>query len=323
MGRIEAEVAGCRVGALLLHTRLGQLRLRLCDALGGHDGRELVQPLDLRRGQMQALGGRLVAQAGIVTEVLHAAPFAVTLALPAKLSPLPETPEEVEARLHCQSAAQRLHLASAQVERLHKLSSVVAAKSIAEAEAELAQARVEQQRADAAARNLGIDPAHQPSFPPASIWALADLYDSQVSQVKLDARAWVRVESFPAEPFPGRVVSLSRGLNPQTRTLTARIVIEDPQHRLRPQEPARAEVEVEQKQALSLPEHSVLFEGTQRIVFVKNAGGFTKTRVHVGGTQAGRVEILDGVKEGDAVVTVGAQLLLGELSKTRLGEEED
>jgi len=263
------------------------------------------------------------AQAGIVTEILHAAPFAVTLSLPARLSPLPETPDEVEARLRYRTAAQRLQLASAQVERLRKLSAVVAAKSVAEAETELAQARVEQQRADAEARNLGIDPTHSPSFPSATIWALADLYDPQVPQVKADARAWVRVESFPSEAFAGRVVGLSHGVNPQTRTLTARVAVDDPRHLLRPQEPARVEVEVEQKQALSVPERSVLFEGTQRIVFVKSPGGFTKTRVRAGGAQEGRVEILDGLKEGDVVVTEGAQLLLGEMSKTRIPSEED
>jgi cobalt-zinc-cadmium efflux system membrane fusion protein len=269
------------------------------------------------------MSDQAAAEAGIVTQVLHPAPFAETLALPARLSPLAETPEEVEARLRYQSAAQRLHLASAQVERLHKLTSVVAAKSVAEAEAELAQARVEQQRADAEARNLGIDPTQKPSLPPAAIWALADLYDAQVPRVKVGAKAWVRVESFPSESFPGRVAGLTRAVNRQTRTLTARVAVDDPQHRLRPQEPARVEVEVEQKEALSLPERSVLFEGTARIVFVKTPGGFTRTRVHVGGSQAGRVEILDGVKEGDAVVTAGAQLLLGELSKTRMPQEED
>ncbi len=305
---------------------LSVLLLLACGALvrcGGEREDKKGSPEAAADPNLVVMSDQAAAQAGIVTEALHAAPFAVTLTLPARLSPLPETPDEVEARLRYQSAAQRLHLASAQAERLRKLSAVVAAKSLAEAEAELGQARVEQQRANAEARNLGIDPTRAPSFPPSAIWALADLYDSQVPQVKAGAQAWLRVESFPAEPFQGRVIGVSRAVSAQTRMLTVRIAVEDPQHRLRPQEPARVDVEVEQKPALSLPERSVLFEGTQRIVFVKTPGGFSKTRVQVGGAQAGRIEILEGVKEGDVVVTAGAQLLLGELAKPRIGEEED
>jgi len=266
-----------------------------------------------------------VRQAGIATEVIHPGPFSVTLTLSARLSPIPETSEEVEARLRYQSADHRLHQASVQVERLRKLSAenVVAAKSVTEAETELAQAQVEWKRAETEARNLGIDPARKAAFPAADIWALADLYDPQVSQVKEGARAWVRVESFSSETFPSRVVALSHSLKLQTRTLTARIAVEDPRHRLRAQEPASVEVEVAQSISLSVPSESLLFEGTGRIVFVKRSDGFEKTRVRVGSERGGRTEILDGLADGDAVVTTGAQVLLGELSKIQLPGEED
>jgi hypothetical protein len=266
-----------------------------------------------------------VRQAGIATEVIHAGPFAVTLSLSARLSPVPETPEEVESRLRYQSADHRLHQASVQLERLRKLSAenVVAAKSVTEAETELAQAEVERMRAEAEARNQGIDPTRKAAFPTADMWALADLYDRQVSQVKEGARAWVRVESFASETFPGRVVALSHSLKLQTRTLTARIAVEDPRHRLRTQEPASVEVEVAETNSLSVPSESLLFEGTGRIVFVQRSGGFQKTRVRVGSERGGRTEILEGLADGDRVVMAGAQVLLGELSKIRIPGEDD
>ena len=59
-------------------------------------------------------------------------------------------------------------------------------------------------------------------------------------------------------------------------------------------------------------------------MFVKRGDDFEKVRVRVGAEQAGRAEILEGLADGDEVVTRGAQVLLGEMLKTRIpiGEEE-
>jgi multidrug efflux pump subunit AcrA (membrane-fusion protein) len=56
---------------------------------------------------------------------------------------------------------------------------------------------------------------------------------------------------------------------------------------------------------------------------VKTPEGFEKRRVRVGPRQGGRVEVLEGISEGDEVVTTGAQALLGELFKTTIPGEGD
>ena len=274
-----------------------------------------------------ALSREAILQAGIQTEVIRPAPFAVTLSLPARLSPVPESAEELEARLVYQSAEARYRRASSELERSRKLATenVVASKAVQGAEAEFAQAKVDRLRAETALRNLGIDGSREAAFPAADFWALAEVYDQQVPQVKAGAKAWVRVESFPDEPFAARVVSLARFLKPQTRTLTARIAIQDPQHRLRPQEVATAEIRVSERSALSVPVSALLYEGVERVLFVKHGESFVKIRVKAGAQQAGRVEILEGIADGDEVVTRGAQLLFGELYRTGIpsGDEED
>ena len=283
-------------------------------------------------GSLVTLSAEAIRQAGIVTEVVRLAPMAITLSVPARLSPTPETPEEVEARLAYQAADARFQQASAAVERLRKLSAenVVSSKSLQAAEADFAQARVERARAETALRNLGIDVAREGSFPAADLWALADIYDAQVPRVKPAARTWIHVESFPGEAFEGRVASLASSLKPQTRTLTVRIAVKDPHHRLRPQEPATAEIQVDARPALSVPAPALLYEGSDRVLFVRRDGAtFQKVRVRVGAQQAGRSEVLEGLREGEEVVTRGAQILLGESFKTRMpqgqgaGSEED
>ncbi|HKB08683.1 MAG TPA: efflux RND transporter periplasmic adaptor subunit [Candidatus Polarisedimenticolia bacterium] len=264
-------------------------------------------------------------QAGIVTEVEHPAPFAVTLSLPCRLSPSAETPEEVEARLNFQAAEARFVRAEAELERLRKLlaQEVVSAKEVQTAEAEFAEARVDRQRAQTALNNLGLDAARQESFPRADMWALAEIYEPQVAQVKPGAPAWLHVVTSSDELFQSRVVSLAHFLKPQTRTLTARIAVQDPGHRLRPQEIGSAEIRVDERTALSVPTSALLYEGTSRVLFVKRGDAYEKVRVRVGAEQVGRAEILDGVSDGDEVVTRGAQSLLGEMFKTRIPAEED
>jgi hypothetical protein len=258
--------------------------------------------------------------AGIITEGIRRAPFATALALPARLSPVPETPEELEARLAFEEADARFQHASTELQRVRTLAAenVAASKSVQAAQTEFAQAGLERRRAETALSNLGMAGAHPDSYPGADFWALADVYESQVPDVKPGARAWVRVESWPDESFPARVLSLARFLRPQTRTLTARIAIQDPRHRLRAQETATVEVQVSEKEALSVPSAALLYEGTERVLFVKRGGGFEKLRVKVGPEQAGRAEILEGLSDGDEVVIRGAQILLGELFKSQI-----
>jgi Cu(I)/Ag(I) efflux system membrane fusion protein len=96
-----------------------------------------------------------------------------------------------------------------------------------------------------------------------------------------------------------------------------RIAIRDPRHRLRPQDVAAAEIQVAEKTALSVPDAAVLYEGTERVLFVAGDGGFRKRRVQVGAQQGGRSEILAGLADGDTVVIRGAQFLLGEMFRVR------
>jgi len=257
--------------------------------------------------------------AGVATEIVESKPFARTLALPARMSPVAETEEEIEARLAYRTAATREHRAAQELERERKLAAgnVVAAKALQAAEAEAAQATLERTRAETALRKLGLDPGHETASPRADIWALADVFGPQAPLLTPGAAAVVSAESRPGEAFKARVSSLARFLDPRTRTLTARIAVEDPGHLLRPQETVVATITLDERPALSVPDEAVLYEGTERVLFVARDGGFDKRTVQVGARQGGRTEVTAGLAAGDVVVTHGAQFLLGELSKVR------
>lgn len=284
-------------------------------------GPEALGTSPVGKAPLVKLDADALRNADLQTETIHPAPFAVTLSVPARLNPTPETPDEVEARLAYRSAEAIHRREAADLERLRRLSSdnVVSSKSVQAAEAAFAQASIDKQRAETTLRNLGLDATHAEVFPAADLWALADVYDAQVPRVKPGARAFIRVESFPGETFEGKVVSLAAFLKPQTRTLTVRIAVRDRRHRLRPQEPATAEIQVSERPALTVPASALLYDGSERVVFIRRGEGvFEEVRVKVGGELAGRAEIIEGLAEGDAVITRNAQLLLGEALKRNI-----
>ncbi|HEV8201138.1 MAG TPA: efflux RND transporter periplasmic adaptor subunit [Candidatus Polarisedimenticolia bacterium] len=259
--------------------------------------------------------------AGIETEVVQPGPFAVGVTVPCRLSPTPETPEEIEARLDDQAARAREVRAAAELERLRGLLAreVVAAKAVQAAEAEAAQARVDRQRAEAALDRLGLQAQAAPARSAGDIWALAEIDEAHASAIHAGDTAWVTVESLPEARFRGRVIALARFVKPQTRTLTGRIAVADPKHALRPQSLGTATIEVASREALSVPTAALLYAEAGRILFVRRKDGYERADVKVGAEAGGRSEIVAGLDPGATVVVRGASRLWGEWLKARQG----
>jgi cobalt-zinc-cadmium efflux system membrane fusion protein len=73
---------------------------------------------------------------------------------------------------------------------------------------------------------------------------------------------------------------------------------------------------------LLIPDNALQTDGDNQIVFVAVDGGkFEKRTVKLGLEQSGRVQILDGVKAGENVVTEGSFILKSEMLKGQLVEE--
>jgi hypothetical protein len=257
--------------------------------------------------------------AEIETEVAAAAPFAVGVTVPCRLSPTPETPEEIEARLDFQAAKAREVRTAAELERLRGLQAreVAAAKAVQAAEADAAQAQVDARRAEAALERLGLGSDPAPPRRAADIWALAEIDEAHAAAIAPGNTASIEVESIPEVRFRGRVVALARFVKPQTRTLTGRIAVDDPKRRLRPQSLGTATIEVASRQALTVPTAALLYADAGRILFVRRPAGYERVDVQVGAETGGRSEILSGIEPGDAVVVRGAGRLWGEWLKTR------
>jgi membrane fusion protein, copper/silver efflux system len=137
------------------------------------------------------------------------------------------------------------------------------------------------------------------------VWALVDVPESQLAAVAENQPVVVRVRSYPDRRFPGKVALVYPHLNPSTRTVRVRIELPNPNHVLRPDMYAEAEIDTGSGQpVLSVPDSAVIDSGDRQLVIVdKGEGRFEPRPVKLGRRGTGYVEIREGVTDGEAVVT--------------------
>ncbi|RMH34132.1 MAG: efflux RND transporter periplasmic adaptor subunit [Nitrospirae bacterium] len=153
-----------------------------------------------------------------------------------------------------------------------------------------------------------------------TVWILLDIYEKDVARIRTGAKVRMTVDAYPDETFHGTVVYLGNILNPDTRTVEARVEIPNPDRRLRPGMFARAAVEtsaLSEQETLVVPRDAVQDIEQRSVVFVeKQAGTYELRPVTLGRQEDDHVEILAGVQEGERVVTQGSfylkSIVLGE-----------
>jgi len=115
-----------------------------------------------------------------------------------------------------------------------------------------------------------------------------------------------RSDAWPGVAFDGVVADIDSRIDPDTRAVTVRALLPNPDGRLRAGMLLRVAVRMPPRQALALPEIAVQQEGSQAGVFRVDAGDkVALVPVALGSRNAGKVEIASGLKAGDRVVVEG------------------
>ncbi|SCU74698.1 Copper efflux transporter, RND family, MFP subunit [Cupriavidus necator] len=147
------------------------------------------------------------------------------------------------------------------------------------------------------------------------VWVIAEVPEAQARAIGPGLAVKV-TPTGASEPLPGRVDTVLPDVNPATRTIKVRIVLPNKGRRLLPGMFATVRFDSgDQKESLLIPLESVIRTGQRSIVMV-DAGkaGFVATEVKTGREAAGMVEVLDGLKAGQKVVTSGQFLIDSEAS---------
>ena len=151
------------------------------------------------------------------------------------------------------------------------------------------------------------------------VWVQAQIYERDLAFVKLGQEATVTLSYLPDRTFRGRVTYVYPNVDEKTRTAKVRMEFHNPGYFLKPGMFAEVQLAAElELAALLAPEMAVLRSGEQNTVFVARDGGrFDPRAVKLGATaEDGMVQILDGLKEGERIVTSG-QFMLDSESQLR------
>lgn len=145
----------------------------------------------------------------------------------------------------------------------------------------------------------------------ASVWALAELPESQAALVRPGSAVEARSPGAPGAVLRGTVQALLPEVDAATRTVKARVQLANPGGRLLPGAFVTMQfVDVRTGKSLLVPSEAVIQTGRRAVVMLAEDGGrFVPVEVETGLESGGRTEIRRGLKAGQRVV-VSSQFLI-------------
>ena len=159
-----------------------------------------------------------------------------------------------------------------------------------------------------------------------TLWLDISVPDRAASALSNGSRVRFRVPTAVADTFEARIVSIGGALDPQTRTVPVRALVQNPARRLRAQMFATVWLQgAERRQVVTVPEGTVMLLDQRPVVFVARPLGeavrFERRDVQVGGSFGGTVQILGGLNPGELVVTEGAFAVKSQFSRAKMPSE--
>lgn len=141
-----------------------------------------------------------------------------------------------------------------------------------------------------------------------SVWLLANVRESDAGLVKPGQRLEVSVQAYPNRSFHARITYVAAVIDPNTHRLPVRAELDNRDGALKPEMFAAFRILTSSaNEATAIPDPAVVYEGDAAHVWVVAAEGLISYRaVHTGRRNQGLIEILDGLKAGENVVTRGA-----------------
>ena len=148
----------------------------------------------------------------------------------------------------------------------------------------------------------------------------AKVLESEVGKMKVGHEATLRFSAYPGKIFKGHVEAISPVINPEDRTCTVHILVDNPEEEIKPGMHAEVEIAADvYSDRLLVPQEAVLVRGGRKLVFVVE-GDLAKWRyIDVGLENEEYAEVLDGVKEGEQVIVEG-HFTLAHDAKVRITE---
>lgn len=159
------------------------------------------------------------------------------------------------------------------------------------------------------------------------LWIMLDIYEKDLAKISPGQEVSVSVTAYPDETFHGQIAYVSNVVEEQTRTVKVRVEIDNSAKKLKPGMFATARITTgkeEGSQRLAVPNSAVESHENKKMVFVSLGNyAFQMNEIKTGEEFNGYTEVLEGIKEGEEVVTRGSFYLKSEMLKRMLTHEHD
>ncbi|VAW50358.1 Cobalt/zinc/cadmium efflux RND transporter, membrane fusion protein, CzcB family [hydrothermal vent metagenome] len=162
-----------------------------------------------------------------------------------------------------------------------------------------------------------------------SVWLLAEVFERQSQWVEVGQDAEVTLSYIPGKNWQGKVEYIYPSLDPKTRTLKVRLRFDNPGERLKPNMYANVKIYGGAKEnTIVIPLEGLIRTGREeRVIIALGEGKFEARSVTAGIESGDYVEIMEGVNEGEKIVTSGQFLIDSEASMrasiTRMSEPQE
>lgn len=165
-----------------------------------------------------------------------------------------------------------------------------------------------------------------------TVWVLGEVYEYELPFIKTGQEVKISLSYYPGEAFIGKIIYVYPYLKPETRTNQVRIEIANPGLKFKPEMFANLAIHVDYGTKLAVPADAVLDAGVSKIVFVAKGDGYFEPREVTLGVKGEDVyEVLDGLSDGENVVTSANFLIdsesslkaaLSRMTKAAAGEQK-
>jgi RND family efflux transporter MFP subunit len=150
------------------------------------------------------------------------------------------------------------------------------------------------------------------------VWVYADIYEYELQWIKVGQTANMTLSYYPGKVFTGIITFMSPYLEKNTRTIKVRLEFENPSLLLKPDMYADMEIKSDiVKGGIAIPTEAVIHSGERNIVIVDiGEGMFEPRNIELGAEADGYYQVLNGLKEGEKVVT-SSQFLIDSESRIK------
>lgn len=143
-----------------------------------------------------------------------------------------------------------------------------------------------------------------------AVWMYADVFEQELPLLQVGQTVEATLPGQPGRRFAGTIIAVDPILDMRTRSAKIRVRLSSPEMLLRPGMYVNASILADLGERLAVPRSAVLDTGKRQVVFVaRGEGRFEPREVQLGLRGTDAIEVLDGLAEGDRVVTSGNFLI--------------